>query len=239
MSTRVAGHQPPGRPAECAGPRLPLRLPRPLRRPAHQSPDRRDVPRSDRRARAGPRGVRTTHPSLYGGPAVGHSPAGARRRSVGDPDRPRRGPPQSSRSAGRLPLPHSLPVRDGRLRRGRAGPLHHAGRHHGQVPSPSSRTPARWRIRPTGAPMERRPGARRSGRITDAVTDAALGTDDERRTSLCVTATREGLMVLDILPPCRFQSDRGRVSTRAVSRSELGSPSSARRCRVSRRRRRR
>ena len=62
-------------------PHLPLHLARPRRRPPHLRPDRRHVPRPDRRGRGGRRGLRRPEAPVHGGAPLGRAEAGGRRRA--------------------------------------------------------------------------------------------------------------------------------------------------------------
>ena len=90
-------------------PDLPLHLPRPVGRRAHQRPRRGDVPGADRRARAEPRTSTRTrcHPytqALLSAVPIPDRPSVKRQRII-----LRGGCPEPHRPAGRLPLPHPLP----------------------------------------------------------------------------------------------------------------------------------
>ena len=147
-----ADPQPDEGPAVPARPHVPDDLPRPRRRPVHGGHHRRHVPRQDRRARAGRRGLRAVGPPLH---------ARAAQRRAGGRCRPS---PGSGRPGGsgsrascrrrcsrrRVPIQHPVP--------GRAAPVHRGGaascRTSGTATSPPATSPpdARWPCRPPGPP---------------------------------------------------------------------------------------
>ena len=131
----VAGDQPVDRASARLGRRLPLHCPRSLGRPTYQRPDRGDVPRPDRRGGRRRRGLRATHPSLYGGAALLHSGSrpGPPARAEADhpPGRGRRNVRRRQGCRFRARCPFAMEVCA--QRRARAVP--HPGRHDRPLPS--------------------------------------------------------------------------------------------------------
>ena len=110
--------QPAGGPAGPARAGLPVHRARPVRRPAHLRPRRRDVPRQDRRDRHQGQGlrrarcIRTPQALLSAAPAADpelETPAGA--------DHPLRRRAQPDQPAVRMPVPHPVLEGPGHLRR--------------------------------------------------------------------------------------------------------------------------
>ncbi len=168
-----AGHQPPRAAPGPARADVPVHRPRPVRRAPHQRPDRRDVPRPDRRAGAVARAQLAAAPPVLGRAPVGRADPGPEGRAPPPPDHPQGRRAVAGQPAVGLPLPH--PVLAARaagqpralLRRGAAAaravdgprgrvPLRRGGRRVARAAPGDRVAAARTRCRPAGS-RPRRP----------------------------------------------------------------------------------
>ena len=103
---------------------VPVRLARPVRGAPHRGPDRRDVPRQDRRDGARRADVHGPGPPVHARADLGDPAARPAPRAGPGADHGRRGPAEPGRPAVGLPVPHPVPeVRHGAVGRP-AGPVH-------------------------------------------------------------------------------------------------------------------
>ena len=118
-----ADPQPARRAAGRVRAHVPVHRARPERRAARLRPDRRDVPREDRRALPRGRAPCTADPPVHGGAPLGRADGrDERARAPAEPGRPPRRPAEPRGTPFGLPLPHALPLRNGDLQRRRASP---------------------------------------------------------------------------------------------------------------------
>ena len=86
---------------------------RPRGRAAHLEPDRRDVPREDRRGRPGRRSLRQPAPSVHADAPLRDPDPGSGDRADAPRDPCAGRPAEPGEPAGCVPLPHALPLRPG------------------------------------------------------------------------------------------------------------------------------
>ena len=132
-----AGAQPAARHAARARADADLHRPRPLRRPPHVRPGRRDVPRQDRRDRPRRCPLRLATPPLHAARCSPRCRSPTRRASAGERPLLSGDVPSPANPPERVPLSHALPEGAGALLGRGAAARGQGNRHAGGLPLPA------------------------------------------------------------------------------------------------------